>query len=59
MLGYLLFRNELKEDTPAAIAELRDGAIRPVMITGDNAQTGYFIARKCGMVDKGLQVLLA
>lgn len=37
MLGYLLFRNELKEDTPEAIQELRDGAVRPVMVTGDNA----------------------
>ena len=37
MLGYLLFRNELKDDTPDAIAELRNGAVRPIMLTGDNA----------------------
>lgn len=59
MLGYLLFRNELKDDTPAAIRELREGMVRPVMVTGDNAQTGFFIAKSCGMVDKGVTIILA
>lgn len=59
MLGYLLFRNELKPDTMQAITELREGAVRPVMVTGDNAQTGYYIARASGMVAKGTAILLA
>ncbi|KAL1914669.1 uncharacterized protein VTP21DRAFT_8080 [Calcarisporiella thermophila] len=47
--GLILFRNSLKPDTAQAIAELKRGDTRVVMITGDNARTGIFIARECGM----------
>ncbi|KAJ3321500.1 hypothetical protein HDU76_014084, partial [Blyttiomyces sp. JEL0837] len=50
LLGLCLFRNELKPDTADALEELRDGGCRVVMITGDNADTAVFIAKKCGMV---------
>ncbi|KAJ2838649.1 hypothetical protein FBU31_000867 [Coemansia sp. 'formosensis'] len=58
LLGLLLFRNNLKPDTTAAIAELKRGSTRTVMITGDNALTGVFIARECGMVPQRNRVLL-
>ncbi|KAJ2458779.1 hypothetical protein GGF42_001860 [Coemansia sp. RSA 2424] len=58
LLGLLLFRNNLKPDTAAAIAELKRGSTRTVMVTGDNALTGVFIARECGMVPQGNRVLL-
>ncbi|RUP43442.1 hypothetical protein BC936DRAFT_137179 [Jimgerdemannia flammicorona] len=57
-LGLVLFRNKLKEDTADAIAELKGGDTRSVMITGDNALTGVFIARQCGMIGEGQRVLL-
>eukprot|EP00923_Selenidium_pygospionis_P031067 GHVN01055186.1.p1 GENE.GHVN01055186.1~~GHVN01055186.1.p1 ORF type:complete len:1432 (+),score=262.64 GHVN01055186.1:299-4594(+) len=44
-LGLLVFRNELKPDTKDVINELKGGAIRCVMVTGDNALTGITIAR--------------
>ncbi|KAJ1569337.1 hypothetical protein HK405_006484, partial [Cladochytrium tenue] len=50
MLGLCLFRNELKPDTGEALENLRDGGCRVVMITGDNADTAVFVARKCGMI---------
>lgn len=56
--GFVLFRNMLKEDTAAAIAELKEGDTRVVMITGDTALTGVFIARQCGMIGAGQKVLL-
>ncbi|KAG6616024.1 P-type ATPase (P-ATPase) Superfamily [Phytophthora cinnamomi] len=37
LLGLILFRNELKDDTADAIEKLKAGDIRTVMITGDNA----------------------
>ena len=46
----LLFRNELKRDTAAAIEELKGGDVRPIMLTGDNAQCAVYIARRCGML---------
>ncbi|ORX99098.1 hypothetical protein K493DRAFT_365957 [Basidiobolus meristosporus CBS 931.73] len=56
--GLILFKNKLKEDTTAAIAELKGGDTRTVMITGDNALTGIYIARACGMMPTGTRVLL-
>ncbi|KAI9349302.1 hypothetical protein DFJ73DRAFT_789982 [Zopfochytrium polystomum] len=50
MLGLCLFRNELKPDTADALDDLRDGGCRVVMITGDNADTAVFVARKCRMI---------
>ncbi|KAJ1655293.1 hypothetical protein IWQ61_004935, partial [Dispira simplex] len=57
-LGLLLFKNNLKEDTAAAIHELREGSTRTVMITGDNALTGVYIARACEMVSPAVPIIL-
>lgn len=48
-LGILLFKNELKADTEDVITELKEGAIRTVMITGDNVHTAIKISRECGL----------
>ncbi|CAO3610518.1 unnamed protein product [Cunninghamella echinulata] len=48
--GLVLFKNLLKEDTKDAITELKKGDTRTVMITGDNALTGIFIGKQCGLV---------
>ncbi|KAE8999169.1 putative cation-transporting ATPase 13A3 [Phytophthora rubi] len=58
LLGLILFRNELKEDTTDAITRLKAGDIRVVMITGDNAMCGCYIARNSGMVDSDSRVVL-
>lgn len=49
-LGLIIFKNDLKPCTAPALADLRAGNVRCVMITGDNALTGGFIARECGLV---------
>uniref|UniRef100_A0A0G4FG43 Uncharacterized protein n=1 Tax=Chromera velia CCMP2878 TaxID=1169474 RepID=A0A0G4FG43_9ALVE len=51
-MGLLLFRNELKPCSHDAILELRTGGIRPVLITGDNAQCGQYIARMSGVLGR-------
>ncbi|CAO3700091.1 hypothetical protein G6F70_001036 [Rhizopus microsporus] len=56
--GFVLFRNMLKHDTTDAIAELKNGDTRVVMITGDTALTGIYIARQCGMIESHQRVLL-
>ena len=48
--GLLLFRNEIKHDSAAAINELRVANIRCLICTGDNALTAVAVARKCGML---------
>ena len=59
LLGLLIFRNEPKHDSREAIENLRDGVVRPVMITGDNAQCGQYICRSCALVDENARILLA
>ncbi|KAJ2680493.1 hypothetical protein GGH99_005407, partial [Coemansia sp. RSA 1285] len=58
LLGLIVFKNMLKDDTERAIAELKHGSTRTVMITGDTALTGIYIARQCGMIPTGSRVLL-
>ena len=58
-LGLFMFRNELKPDTRDAILEFKKGDTRVVMITGDNAMCGYYIARQCGMIESDKRVILA
>ncbi|KAJ1826862.1 hypothetical protein LPJ56_001970, partial [Coemansia sp. RSA 2599] len=58
LVSLLLFRNKLKDDTASAIMELKGGDTRTVMITGDTALTGVYIARQCGMVSPTARVIL-
>ncbi|ORX65480.1 hypothetical protein DL89DRAFT_325643 [Linderina pennispora] len=58
LLGLLVFKNMLKTDTESAIGELKGGSTRTVMITGDTALTGVYIARQCGMIPPNNKVLL-
>ncbi|CBZ51070.1 cDNA FLJ39191 fis, clone OCBBF2004669, highly similar to Homo sapiens ATPase type 13A4 (ATP13A4), mRNA,related [Neospora caninum Liverpool] len=48
-LGLILFRNELKADAAEAVRQLKQGRVRPVMITGDSVLTASCVARLCGM----------
>ncbi|KAJ1655403.1 hypothetical protein IWQ61_004848, partial [Dispira simplex] len=57
-IGLLLFKNTLKPDTTDAITELKQGNTRTVMITGDTALTGVYIAKACGMTPVNDRVLL-
>ncbi|KAJ8661683.1 hypothetical protein O0I10_002490 [Lichtheimia ornata] len=56
--GLIIFKNQLKEDTTENIAELKSGDTRTIMITGDTALTGVFIARQCGMALPNSRILL-
>lgn len=49
LLGLVSFQNQLKPDTKLALRQLREGATRSVMITGDNPLTGIYIARASQM----------
>ena len=57
-MGLIVFKNQLKDDTTENIMELKRGATRTIMITGDTALTGVYIGRQCGMVEEGSRVLL-
>ncbi|KAG0173481.1 hypothetical protein DFQ30_007833 [Apophysomyces sp. BC1015] len=57
-IGLVVFKNQLKPDTTENIGELKRGNTRTIMITGDTALTGVYIARQCGMADSSAKVLL-
>ncbi|CCI41369.1 unnamed protein product [Albugo candida] len=59
LLGLILFQNELKKDSQKAVAALKQGNIRPVMLTGDNSMTSCFVARAVGILEPNAQVILA
>ncbi|MBR6744598.1 MAG: metal-transporting ATPase, partial [Clostridia bacterium] len=48
MLGIVAVADVIREDSPAAIRELREMGIRVVMLTGDNERTTAAIAREVG-----------
>ena len=38
---------------------IKQGDVRPVMVTGDNAQCGYYIAKQCAIVEPATTILLS
>jgi cation-transporting ATPase 13A3/4/5 len=57
LAGLITFRNDVKSDSAGAIAALKEGKCRTVMLTGDHAMTGVYIARKVGMLDAHRAIL--
>lgn len=55
-LGFIVFENKLKDESPVAIGELAAAQIRSIMVTGDNVLTAVNVARKCGIVDEDCKV---
>ncbi len=49
LLGVLAVADVLKEDSPAAVAELREMGLRVVLLTGDNEKTAQAIAKQAGI----------
>ena len=50
LTGLIMFRNELKSDSTQAITLLKEGACKPVMLTGDHILTGVFMAKEVGIL---------
>ncbi len=48
-LGVIAVADTIKEDSPAAIREMRELGLRVVMLTGDNRRTATAIAREAGI----------
>jgi Cu+-exporting ATPase len=55
--GVIAIADPVKASTPAALAALREGGIRVVMLTGDNRTTAQAVARRLGIVAVEAEVL--
>ncbi len=49
LAGIIAVADVIKEDSPQAIAELKNMGIRVIMLTGDNARTAQAIGREAGV----------
>jgi len=49
VIALLAIADRIKDDTPAAVAALREEGMRIVMLTGDNATTAKAVAKKLGI----------
>lgn len=49
LLGIIAVADMIKEDSPKAIAELKNMGIKTVMLTGDNNRTAKAVAKKAGI----------
>ncbi len=58
-LGLIAFRNELKPTSASALAALRDGDIRSVIVTGDNEFTALYIAEQSGLIGPDAKLYVA
>ncbi|QQP40430.1 Cation-transporting ATPase, partial [Caligus rogercresseyi] len=56
-LGFLVMRNNLKEESKPVIEVLSEADIRCVMVTGDNILTAISVARECGLIAPSHDVL--
>ena len=53
-LGVIAVADTIKEDSPAAIREMRELGLRVVMLTGDNRRTATAIAREAGIDEENV-----
>ncbi len=55
LLGFVLIRDEIREEAREVLANIKEAGIDVMMITGDDAQTAKSIAKELGMLgDNGL-----
>lgn len=57
LLGLLIMRNQLKQETMAGIRVLHQADLKTIMVTGDNLQTAVTVAKDCQMIDKTHRVI--
>lgn len=49
-LGFLIFENKIKKQSPKTINQLSLASIKTLMVTGDNILTSICVSRSCGIV---------
>ena len=58
-LGFMIFQNQIKDEAPSVIEQLKRGYIRSIIVTGDNPYTAVAIARDCGIIPRSQSVYIS
>lgn len=58
LLCGVLLEDRIRPEARRSVYELRDAGVHVVMITGDNKSTAKSIAKKCGIVGGGVDIVL-
>jgi magnesium-transporting ATPase (P-type) len=58
-VGVMDFKNVIREDTPGVIAELTNGDVRSIIVTGDSVLAGVRVAKECGIMSQHKPVFIA
>ena len=58
LIGAIAISDPLRPEAAKSVAELQDAGIRVVMITGDNRETAFSIASKCGIANQKNDLVL-
>ena len=57
-VGFMDFKNGLREESPAIIEHLKEGGTSCTMVTGDSVFTGIKVASECGIFQQDARVVL-
>ena len=57
-LGFIIFRNKLKEKTIESIDKYDKADLRMLMATGDNVLTSINIAKECNLIQNNKEIIL-
>ena len=57
-IGFVIIKDELRDETKEGISNLHDASIDVIMITGDAKDTALSIARECNIVKSNLDIVL-
>ncbi|KAJ1562013.1 hypothetical protein HK096_002457 [Nowakowskiella sp. JEL0078] len=57
-LGFVIFENKLKENSPSVVKLLDNANITPMMCTGDNIFTAISVSRDCGIVSPKAKIFV-
>ena len=58
LVGVVGIRDEIREESAAAIREVKSAGIRVVMITGDRKETAVAIAKEAGVIERETDVAM-
>jgi cation-transporting ATPase 13A3/4/5 len=56
-VGFINFKNQLREETPDVLAQLEAGDVISTMVTGDNTLTGINIAKEARLIKEDQEII--